>query len=38
MSENLIVYYAPEIELNPFESLLREKSIYIARCKSIATK
>ncbi|MGR3303392.1 MAG: HD-GYP domain-containing protein [Candidatus Scalindua sp.] len=29
MSENLIVYYAPEIELNPFESLLREKSIYM---------
>ncbi|ODS31618.1 MAG: hypothetical protein SCARUB_03251 [Candidatus Scalindua rubra] len=29
MSENLIVYYAPEIELNPFESLLREKSIYL---------
>ena len=29
MSDNLIVYYAPEIELNPFESLLREKSIYI---------
>jgi len=27
MSENLIVYYAPEIEINPFESLLREKSI-----------
>ena len=29
MSENLIVYYAPEIELNPFESLLRKKSIYM---------
>ncbi len=27
MSENLIVYYAPDIELKPFESLLREKSI-----------
>jgi len=27
MSENLIVYYAPEIEINPFEALLREKDI-----------
>ncbi|MFQ5685930.1 MAG: HD domain-containing phosphohydrolase [Candidatus Scalindua sp.] len=29
MSENLIVYYAPEIEINHFKSLLREKSIYL---------
>ena len=27
MSEDLIVYYAPEMKLNPFESLLRDKNI-----------
>jgi len=29
MPENLIVYYAPEIKIDLFESLLREKSIYL---------
>ncbi len=30
MSEKLTLYYAPEIELNSFKSLLREKSIYLS--------
>ena len=29
MSENLVVYYAPEIELSSFKLLLKEKSIYL---------